>query len=381
MRLGEEVQEVPRGHVTSNPDLQAMLNHLTQKTLVVSCLLTRLAVIFTLTLAASGVVAAQQSDSGPDDHARGIQLYKDGNTKAAIDVLNSVVKHDKSDAYAWYYLGLALTRDNQISKGRKAFETATTLVPNFGPAHAGLAYTLMLTGRDDDADREAARAIELNDKDYEAHYILGVVRLNQRRLEEAQNRVETAIKLKPSFAMAYLLKSEVYLAIYANGATLHSKTITVGANPNSEERKQARERARSLLKEAADALEKYLTLDPKADDVDTWRQQLETLRVYTGEQGGVINPSQATTRLRILSKPEPVYTSKARSAGITGTIVLRAVFTADGSVEHILVLRSLPFGLTNAAIEAARRIKFVPGMKDGKPISMFMQLEYSFTLF
>src|ERR1051326_1994601 len=344
-----------------------MLNCLTQKTLVVSWLITRLAVIFTVTLAASGVVAGQQSDNGPADHQRGIQLYKDGNTKAAIDVLTSVVKRDKSDADAWYFLGLALTRDNQISKGRKAFETATTLAPNFGPAHTGLAYTLMLNGRDDDAEREAARAIELNEQDHEAHYITGVVRLHQRRLEEAQNRVETAIRLKPSFAMAYLLKSEIYVALYANSAALRSKTITVSANPNSEERKQAREHARLLLTEA--------------EDVDTWQHQLETLRVYTGEQGGVVNASEATTRVRILSKPEPVYTVKARSAGVTGTIVLRAVFTADGTVDHILVLRSLPFGLTNQAIESARRIKFVPAMKDGKPVSVFMQLEYNFELF
>jgi len=32
-------------------------------------------------------------------------------------------------------------------------------------------------------------------------------------------------------------------------------------------------------------------------------------------------------------------------------------------------------------VEAARRIKFVPAMKDGKPVSMFMQLEYNFSLF
>src|SRR5262249_35073664 len=163
-------------------------------------------------------------------------------------------------------------------------ETATSLAPNFGPAHTGLAYTLMLTGRDDDADRDAGRALELNDKDYEAQYISGVVRLHQRRLEEAQNRVETALKLNPNFALAYLLKSEIYVAIYASGATLYSKTVNVAGTPNSEERKQARERARLSLKEAADALEKYLTLDPKADDVDTWRRQLETLRVYTGEE-------------------------------------------------------------------------------------------------
>jgi len=332
--------------------------------------------------ASFGVAAGQNADDTTfADRVRGIQLYKDGRTTAAIEVLNSVVKRDKGDADAWYYLGLALTRNNQISKARKAFETATSLAPNFGPAHTGYAYTLMLTGRDDDAGREAARAIELNDKDAEAYYIRGVVGLRQHRLEDAQNKVEQAIKLKPDFAMAYLLKSEIYVAIYAGGATRYSKTLNVADKPNSEEQKQARERARLLLSEAAGALEKYLTLEPKADDTDTWRQQLETLKVYAGEHGSVVSSSETHTRARVLSKPEPTYTIKARNAGVTGTVILRAVFTADGTVEHILVLRSLPYGLTNAAIAAARRIKFVPAMKDGKPVSMFMQLEYNFNLF
>ena len=342
----------------------------------------RLVVLLGLVTAACGVAVAQNADGVTiDDRLRGIQLYKDGNTKAAIDILNSVVKRNKKDADAWYYLGLALTRDNQISKARKTFETATTLVPGFGPAHTALGYTLMLTGRDDDAEREAGRALELNNKDYEAHYILGVVRFHQNRLEEAQNSVAQAIKLKPDFAMAYLLKSEVYVATYGSSATLYSKTVNLNSDPNSEERKQARERARLLVQEAADALEKYLSLDPKADDADTWRQQLETLKVYAGRSDRVFSSSATTTRARVISKPEPRYTTKARNAGITGTIVLRAVFTADGTVDHILVIRSLPYGLTNAAIEAARHIKFVPATIDGKPVSMFMQLEYNFNVF
>jgi TonB family protein len=333
-------------------------------------------------MACVGLAVGQNADDVTvANRFRGIQLYKDGNTKAAIDVLNSVVKRDKFDADAWYYLGLALTRDNQISKSRKAFETTIALLPDFGPAHTGLAYTLMLMARDDDADREAARALELNDKDYESHYIIGALRLRQRRLEDAQNKAETAIRLKPDFALAYLLKSEAYVAMYGDSPNLYSKTINVGGNPNSEERKQARERARLLVKEAADALEKYLSLDPKGADAATWREQLETLRVYAGEQGGVVSSSEATTRVRVLDKPEPTYTITARSAGVRGTIVLRAVFSAEGSVEHILVLRSLPFGLTNQAVEAARRIKFVPATKDGKPVSMIMQLEYGFQLF
>jgi hypothetical protein len=47
-------------------------------------------------------------------------------------------------------------------------------------------------------------------------------------------------------------------------------------------------------------------------------------------------------------------------------------------VENIRVVSGLPYGLTEQAIASARKIKFTPAMKDGKPVSMWMQLEYNF---
>jgi hypothetical protein len=38
-------------------------------------------------------------------------------------------------------------------------------------------------------------------------------------------------------------------------------------------------------------------------------------------------------------------------------------------------------GLTEQAIKAARRIKFIPATKDGQPVSTYIQLEYNFNLF
>lgn len=86
-------------------------------------------------------------------------------------------------------------------------------------------------------------------------------------------------------------------------------------------------------------------------------------------------------RARLLLKPEPQYTEEARRNQITGTVMLRAVFSSAGEVVQIHALRSLPFGLTERAIAAARQIKFVPAMKDGRPVSVFMQLEYNFNLY
>jgi protein TonB len=87
------------------------------------------------------------------------------------------------------------------------------------------------------------------------------------------------------------------------------------------------------------------------------------------------------TKARLIKKPEPTYTEKARSKLIIGTIVLRCIFAADEKVTNIYVVVGLPYGLTENAIQAARKIKFVPATKDGKNVSTWMQLEYNFNLY
>lgn len=93
------------------------------------------------------------------------------------------------------------------------------------------------------------------------------------------------------------------------------------------------------------------------------------------------NGSQVEQRARLLFKPEPQYTEEARKNGTIGTVVLRVVFASSGDVVQIRAVRTLPFGLTERAIAAARQIKFAPAMKGGHPVSVFMQLEYNFQLY
>jgi TonB family protein len=96
-------------------------------------------------------------------------------------------------------------------------------------------------------------------------------------------------------------------------------------------------------------------------------------RVYT--------PPQVTERARVLSKPEPQYTEEARRADITGTVILRVVFSKTGEVTNIRALQPLGAGLTEKAIAAARQIRFVPARRNGQAVSMYMQLEYNFNLY
>jgi protein TonB len=95
---------------------------------------------------------------------------------------------------------------------------------------------------------------------------------------------------------------------------------------------------------------------------------------------GSYRAGEVDQKARLLSKPEPQYTEEARRNQLSGTVVLRAVFSSSGEVVQIRALRTLPFGLTERAIAAARQIQFVPALKGGQRVSVSMQLEYNFNL-
>lgn len=128
---------------------------------------------------------------------------------------------------------------------------------------------------------------------------------------------------------------------------------------------------------ALESSEQFLLLTPRP--TDDWRSQLEALRFYRDYYAGtrtdetIMATKEATTRLHISSKPPPDFSGLSES----GNSVLRAVFSADGSVKHVLVLKRVTSDFDLRCIEAARKIKFTPAIKEGRAVSMILQLEYN----
>lgn len=86
-------------------------------------------------------------------------------------------------------------------------------------------------------------------------------------------------------------------------------------------------------------------------------------------------------KVRVVMKPEPRYTESARQKQVTGRVIIKAVFSCNGSLGNIRVVEMLPHGLTEQAVAASRMIKFVPAVKNGKYVSIWLQLEYNFNLY
>ncbi len=83
----------------------------------------------------------------------------------------------------------------------------------------------------------------------------------------------------------------------------------------------------------------------------------------------------------ILFKLPATYTDEARARKLNGTIVLDAVFRATGEVTDIRIRKGLGSGLDEQSIEATKAIAFLPAMKDGKPVSQRLILEYNFNIY
>ena len=88
--------------------------------------------------------------------------------------------------------------------------------------------------------------------------------------------------------------------------------------------------------------------------------------------------TEVTRKAMITSKPEPGYTEEARKNFVEGVVRLRVVLNSSGKVTDISVVKGLPDGLTEKAVSAARQMKFTPAEKDGRKVSQYVFLEYTF---
>lgn len=96
--------------------------------------------------------------------------------------------------------------------------------------------------------------------------------------------------------------------------------------------------------------------------------------IFKGGISGVTGP-------KCLYCPQPSYSDVARAAKYQGSVTLSVVVTAEGEVTSIYVVKPAPYGLTTDAIKDAKHWRLEPGKKDGKPVSVRVEVESTFHLY
>jgi TonB family protein len=99
-----------------------------------------------------------------------------------------------------------------------------------------------------------------------------------------------------------------------------------------------------------------------------------------GIGGGVFRTGGGVSAPTLLSKVEPEYSEEARKAKYQGVVLLYVEVDPTGKAINIRVLHSLGLGLDEKAMEAVKKWRFKPGVKDGKPVTVQAQIEVNFRL-
>ena len=96
---------------------------------------------------------------------------------------------------------------------------------------------------------------------------------------------------------------------------------------------------------------------------------------------GTFTAGRGVTAPRAIYDPEPEYSEEARRVHFQGVVVLSIVVDHEGRARDIRVARSVGLGLDEKAIEAVKKWKFEPGVKDGHPVAVAVSVEVNFRLY
>ncbi len=84
------------------------------------------------------------------------------------------------------------------------------------------------------------------------------------------------------------------------------------------------------------------------------------------------------TRPEIVLKESPLYTPLAREHHVHGVVMLKVVVDEQGNVTDTQVIKGLPLGLDQAAVEAVKNWKFKPATLKGRAVPVYYEVAVNF---
>ena len=180
-------------------------------------------------------------------YQKGTAAAHKGDAKAAAESLSAAVTAYPNFPIALNELGAQYLILKQWDKAGDTYEALLKLKPDDAHAHLNLGIVAFNKKKFEDADTHLRKALELNSAGPSAHYYLGLTLISVKRYSEAVPEFEAAIANGgENLALAHKYLGGLYMS--------------------------------QRPKEAADELEKYLKLDPKAPDAEKIKGTIKELR-------------------------------------------------------------------------------------------------------
>jgi Tfp pilus assembly protein PilF len=199
-----------------------------------------------------------------------------------IDASNPLFAGVPGNALTLYQKGTAAARKGDAKGAVESLSGAVAAYPNFALALSELGSQYMILKQMDKAGETFEALLKLKPKDAAAHLNLGIVAFNKKQFEEAELHLNKALELKSPGPTAhyYLGLTLISLKRYADAQKEFELTISNGGENLALAHKYLGGLYMSAQKnqQAADELEKYLKLDPKAADAERIKGTIKDLR-------------------------------------------------------------------------------------------------------
>jgi Flp pilus assembly protein TadD len=222
---------------------------------------------------------------GPLSRPYVVQIYlkpRDEGAQMKPGVVNAALANVPKPALDLYDKGVQAAARGETDQAIDNLTRAIALHPNFGPALNELGVQYLKKGDLDKAAATFRKVLHLSPEAPEPCLNYGIVLLQQKKFQEAEKQLRDAVVKNQNTYTAhlYLGITLIYVKNYQEAETQLRKAVTLGGPKAG----QAHYYLGGLYwqtgkhKEAADELETFLKLEPKAPNADKLRNTIKELR-------------------------------------------------------------------------------------------------------
>jgi Flp pilus assembly protein TadD len=180
---------------------------------------------------------------------KAIEAVRAGDSKRAIDQLKAAISYYPEFTIALNELGVQYLHLKEADKAVEVFRRALKIRPDDFTLRLNYGIALMENHAIAEAETELRQVVQKNDASWAAHMYLGVTLINLRRYDEAEKELLRALGLGgDSLSLPHYYLGGIYWG-------------------------------RRDYKRAADELERYLKLSPRAPDAERTRAAIKELRI------------------------------------------------------------------------------------------------------
>ncbi len=191
--------------------------------------------------------------------------------------------------------------------------------------------------------------------------------LDQFKSAEAQAKLLEVQQNLAQFNLEKRQREEEQLKILRETLAEYEKS-----RPTDEVRlKEVREKIAEIEKSSFETEKQRRELLSQLND-----QQMRELKEKLAESQRTYGDGDRKAKL--IYKVEPEYTGDAREKKIEGSVLLGVTIDHDGVPQNPQIKRSLYPSLDQSAIDAVRKWRFEPAIKNGQPVSMYITVEVYF---